>query len=82
MAAHVEVTEVTTPGETAWTCGVEATGPVDELDHAVAFVGSDLFGEDFPVALPAEQSFGYPAWLRRLARDSRPESEVLVPSNR
>ena len=82
VTAHVEVTEVMALGKTAWTCGLEATGPVDELERAVTLVGSELFGEDFPVALPAEQSFGYAEWLRRLTGDTRPDSEVLVPSNR
>lgn len=82
VAAHVEVTEVTALGETAWTCGVEATGPVDGLERAVTLVGSELFGEGFPIALPAEQSFGYAEWLRRLAGDSGPDSDVLVPSSR
>lgn len=81
-AAHVEVTEVTALGETAWTCGLEAAGPADELERAVAFVGSELFGEGFPVGLPVERSFGYAEWLGRLAGDTRPDSEVLVPSRR
>jgi hypothetical protein len=82
VTAHVEVTEVTALGETAWTCGLEAAGRVDGLERAVASVGSELFGEDFPVALPAEQSFGYAEWLRRLAGDTGPDSDVLVPSRR
>jgi hypothetical protein len=82
VTAHVEVTEVAALGETAWTCGLEATGPVDELERAVTLVGAELFGADVPVALPVERSFGYAEWLGRLAGDVRPESEVLVPSNR
>lgn len=82
VTAHVEVTGVTALGETAWTCGLEATGPVDELERAVASVGSELFGEGFPMVLSAEQSFGYAEWLGRLVGDTRLEREVLVPSNR
>jgi hypothetical protein len=82
VTAHVEVTEVTARSGTAWTCGLEAAGRVDGLEDTLAAVGGGLFGEGFPVELPAERSLGYAEWLRRIAGDLRPDDEVLVPSNR
>lgn len=80
LFAHVEVTEVTARSATAWTCGLEVTGPPVEMEAAFDALATDLFGGDVPVALSAERSFGYAEWLRRLGVG--PVSAVLVPSKR
>jgi hypothetical protein len=81
VTAQVELTEVTVLSETAWTCGVEVAGSVDELEDCFAAVGATLFGDGAPVGLSVEQSFGYVEWLQRLT-DADADAAVFVPSNR
>lgn len=78
--AHVEVSELTAPA-TAWTCCLEVSGPPAETAAAFDTLADDLFGDDFPVALAADRSFGYAEWLRRVA-ETEPTADVLVPSQR
>jgi hypothetical protein len=80
LLAHVEVTEVTARSATAWTCGLEVAGPPAKTEPVFDALASDLFGDDVPVALSAEQSVGYAEWLRRF--DAAPSPAVLVPSRR
>jgi hypothetical protein len=82
VTAHVELTAVEACSETAWTCGLEVAGRPDEFEEAFVAVGSELFGDGFPVGLSAAQSLGYAAWLERLATDRVPAPEVRIPSNR
>jgi hypothetical protein len=82
VTVHAEVTEVSALSERAWTCGLEAAGPPDEIEDVFFVVGSELFEDGFPVALSSEQSLGYVNWLRQVASDLRPSEEILVPSNR
>lgn len=76
--AEVEVTAVTALTETAWTCCLEVSGRSDELRDCFAAVGADLFGAGFPVELGSRDSFGYAEWLRQVAIDPGPSSDVLA----
>jgi hypothetical protein len=82
VTAHVELTAVAARSETAWTVGIEVAGRPGALEDALDAVGTAAFGDGFPVDLSPTQSVGYAAWLHRLAADSRPSADVLVPSNR
>lgn len=80
LFAHVEVTEVTARSSTAWTCGLEVAGPPAEVESVFETLATDLFGDDAPLALSVEESFGYAEWLGRFGVE--PTAGVLVPSKR
>jgi hypothetical protein len=50
-----------------WTLGFEAFGEEGKLQQNLRLVTDYIFRRELSVALPAADSYGYPAWLSRLS---------------
>ncbi|MFC6864498.1 hypothetical protein ACFQGE_13655 [Halomicroarcula sp. GCM10025817] len=82
VTAHAEVTAVEAGDTSAWTCGLEATGPPTQLVPSLRAVGDALFDEAFPLSLDASQSVGYSAWLGAALADDDADPSVLTSADR
>jgi hypothetical protein len=60
----VELTEVRLDSEEWWSLGFEAVGPKEHLGEDVQRGARHFFGLSEPPALPAQDSFAYPRFLR------------------
>lgn len=61
----VELTEVTSRGESWWTLGFEAGGHPDQLGEAIEATAALLFSEPLPAGeLSVDDSMSYANWLR------------------
>jgi len=65
--AKIELTEVRSQDQRAWTICVEAEGRPDALPGTLQQAGNHLFGQGHPPSLSAARSFGYAHWLQTLA---------------
>ena len=62
----VEITELHTKYQEAWTICVEAEGEVESLPDNLERAGEILFANNFPLQLSTDSSFAYPEWIRQL----------------
>jgi hypothetical protein len=66
QGCNVELTELRVADDSWWTLGLEAYGDESTLEDQLWLAARAVFGDDAP-PLTIDDSYAYPAWLRRLA---------------
>jgi hypothetical protein len=65
--AKIELTEVRSRQQEAWTVCMEAEGRPDSLPGTLQQAGRYLFAKGSPPSLSEDQSFGYARWIQNLS---------------
>jgi hypothetical protein len=66
---EMELSRVEVAGRPWWTLAFEAFGDPSTLRADLLAVARNIFATDAPPALPADDSFGYAAWLVRITQE-------------
>ena len=67
QGCEFELSRVWAGGEEWWSACFEAFGEGPMMEQALLAVAAKVLGPGWPVALGVEQSFGYAAWVARVA---------------
>lgn len=67
LGCEFELSRVRARGEEWWSACFEAFGDGPMMEQALLAVAAKVLGQGWPVPLEAEQSFGYAAWVARVA---------------
>ncbi len=73
--AKIELTEVRSQNQEAWTICMEAEGRPEALPGTLQQTGNYLFSQGTPPALAPDHSFGYARWIQVL-QSSQPANPV------
>lgn len=71
--AKIELTQVRSEGQEAWSICMEADGRPDALPGTLQQMGNYLFGQGQPPELSEEHSIGYARWIQTL-KTSTPDA--------